>query len=427
MFSLPHCPFCKAEQPDLTLCKHNYSSEVAVDGSTTVRLNSGTRLPGGYEVGEFIGSGGVACVYHAKDSSYPGRRMVVRYHLLHGGKDSDEVYQRFARGIRVVRDMQSPYVPEVYDVGRLNGPKIVYAIMEFIPHTTLGDVLAAHPDRWLLTRQLRTLRLVAKALDAMHQKRLVHRDVKPDNIMVRLGADGEPEHAWLIDFDLVKILEGSEVATTDSEDAGYGPKTQLRRRFGTAAYMSPEVAAGGAAHAGPESDLYALGVILFEMLTGELPFNSERGPRGSPPPNGGYKQYEITQMHIEHAVMPLLGADAIKLPAKVKGLLARLTAKKQELRIRSAEEVVTIIDAALAELEPQSSRDPGQIPEQLPELGRSEPPILVDQQGPTSLLVRFGRLFASVVLFPLVMMGIARRRSRSSERRRSRSGGSRIS
>lgn len=377
MFPLPRCPFCKCEQADLRLCQHGYQRE---DGM--LRLNPGVKLPGGYEIGEFIGSGGVASVYRAKSHRNPGQPLVVRYHAL-GGAKSEEVYQRFVRGIQVIREMKSPYVPEVYDVGRLNEPSIGYAIMDYIPHPTMRDLLISHGAKMHLDRRLRLLRYAAMCLVDPHARRLVHRDVKPDNILVDADEQGEPRHVWLLDFDTVKVLEGSDIEDMVAGSVGGDQllKTMLNKRLGTPEYMSPEVAAGGASHAGPESDLYALGIMLFELLVDELPFDRDRGARGKPGPRR-HAAYEICQLQVSEPVLPLLGKDADRVPASVKKLLAKLTAKKQELRVKSATEVIEMIDSCLAELAAVPSPAPvEQVPRPKPK-PKPGPPPLPEQVGP---------------------------------------------
>lgn len=351
LFPLPRCPFCKAEQGDLRLCSHGYHF---VDG--VLRINPGTKFPGGYEIGDFIGSGGVASVYRAKSHRSPGKPLVVRYHAL-GGAKSEEVFQRFVRGIQVIREMQSPYVPEVYDVGRLNEPSVGYAIMDYIPHPTMRDIMLSHGAKMPLDRRLRLLRFVALALIDPHLRRLVHRDVKPDNILVDADEQGEPRHVWLLDFDTVKILEGSDLSdvvegSVSADNSDQLLRTMLHKRLGTPEYMSPEVAAGGAKDAGPESDLYALGIMLFELITDELPFDRDRGMRGKPN-SRKHAAYEVCQLQVTEPVLPLLGKDADRLDASVKRLLAKLTAKVQKLRVMSANEVVEMIDVCLGELNKQ--------------------------------------------------------------------------
>lgn len=383
MFPLPRCPFCKVEQADLRMCHHGYQRD---DG--LLRLNPGAKLPGGYEVGEFIGSGGVASVYRVKSHRNPGQPLVVRYHAL-GGAKSEEVYQRFVRGIQVIREMRSPYVPDVHDVGRLNEPSIGYAIMDFIPHPTMRDLMERHGSKMPLDRRLRLLRWVALTLVDPHERRLVHRDVKPDNVLVDADEQGEPRHVWLLDFDTVKVLEGSDLhEVVDGSVGSAGPdqallKTMLNKRLGTPEYMSPEVAAGGASHAGPESDLYALGIMLFELLVHELPFDRERGARGRPQPRK-HAAYEVCQLQVAEAVLPLLGEDAEGFPSCVKKLLAKLTAKKQELRVKSATEVVEMIDACLADLskvpEPEPDVEPERPPRPRPK-PVAPPPLPKEQSG----------------------------------------------
>lgn len=331
---LPRCPFCSDEQPDLKLCHHCYSI-----GERGVEIHAGALFPGGLEVGEFVGSGGVASVYRAKSRRRPEEQLVVRFHHL-GKREHNEVFERFQRGIDVVKNLRSPHLPRVYEIGRLEEPPIAFAVMEFIPHPNLRNYLEAQSASLSLRDKLGVLRLIAVALAAPHDSGLVHRDIKPDNIMVEVGPGNQATHIWLLDFDTVRIREHSEL----KEQVKVAKVTQKGRRIGTPEYMAPEVCNGDAKDAGPESDLYSLGIILFEMLTGRVPFDRT-----------DFKVFEIYQAHIEKPVLPLLGPIGNTLPGGVKQLLAKLTAKKQELRVSSAAKVIELVDRCLAELPPEGA------------------------------------------------------------------------
>lgn len=207
-----------------------------------------------YQLIERIGGGGMGDVFRAIDRE-AGRTVAVKVlkeHLV----DSDEFVHRFAREGKLAMQLgRHPHLVTVHDVGRADGRW--YLAMEFLQGQSLSRILRAYP---VLPAQYvaRYIGQIAAALDFMHGQRpapVVHRDVKPGNIMI----DDTARQATLTDFGLARSLAASRVSLTD----------QL---VGTAPYMAPEQTSG---QAGPQADVWSLGVVAFEMLCGRPPFGDD--------------------------------------------------------------------------------------------------------------------------------------------------------
>ena len=208
----------------------------------------------GYRIAELAGRGGMGEVYRAYDLRL-GRSVALK--LLGPRLADDERFRRrFLRESRLAAGLDHPNVIPVFEAGDAEGR--LYIAMRFVEGTDLRRVL--QEERILKpARALELVAPVAGALDAAHRRGLVHRDVKPANVLVarEAGAD-PPEHVYLSDFGLT---------TLSSEPGEAGPFT------GTADYAAPELVTGGRVDG--RSDLYALGCVLFECLTGQPPFNAD--------------------------------------------------------------------------------------------------------------------------------------------------------
>jgi len=163
---------------------------------------------------------------------------------------------RFVREARVAAAIDHPNVVSVLHAGECDGE--LFIAMQYIDGTDLAAVLAGAPGGLELKRALRLLTDAAAALDAVHARGLVHRDVKPANMLI---GRGEPERVYVSDFGLTRLAEGNTRLTSTGQFVG------------TIAYCAPEQIKGD--HVGPAADIYALGCVLFHMLTGRPPFVSE--------------------------------------------------------------------------------------------------------------------------------------------------------
>ncbi|MEW5738339.1 MAG: serine/threonine-protein kinase [Myxococcota bacterium] len=203
---------------------------------------------GVWELLEVLGSGGMGDVYRARHVRL-GREAAVKV-LRDELAAMPDVVQRFFQEARVVNEINHPHIVQIFDF--VEEPRRVYCVMELLQGRSLAQL--AHEDGPLPLR--RTCRLLAQACDALqaaHDRGVVHRDVKPDNLFVTLGADGR-ELLKVLDFGVARRLSGE------------GARTQHGLVLGTPYYMAPEQAAGRAVDA--RADVYALGVALFELISG---------------------------------------------------------------------------------------------------------------------------------------------------------------
>lgn len=207
----------------------------------------GELVDGRYEVVDTLGSGGMADVYLARDEVL-GRDVALK--VLNRRFSGDEGFvERFKREARSAATLSHPNVVQIYDRGEADDGGC-YISMEYLPGGTLQDRISrdAPMDAGVVAG---VAAQIAEALEAAHEGGVIHRDVKPQNVLVTRGGDVK-----VGDFGIAR----AESASSMTGDA----------ILGTAAYMSPEQAAGGPVD--PRSDLYSLGVVMYEMLTGETPF-----------------------------------------------------------------------------------------------------------------------------------------------------------
>ncbi len=213
-------------------------------------LISGTKL-GPYEIQSALGAGGMGEVYRARDTRLD--RTVAIKILPSSLSNNVEARQRFDREARSISSLNHPNICTLYDVGHQDG--IDYLVMEYLEGETLADRLAKGP---LTTEQALKYGIdICNGLERAHKTRVIHRDLKPGNIMLTVSG------AKLMDFGLAKLLE------PDRNEIPALPKT-VTGIVGTAAYMSPEQALGQAVD--QRSDLFSFGIVLFEMFTGSHPW-----------------------------------------------------------------------------------------------------------------------------------------------------------
>ena len=212
---------------------------------------------GDYELLEEIGRGGMGVVYKARQIK--ANRVVALKMILSGAHASQRDLERFRIEGQSVARLQHPNIVQVFDVGEHDGKP--YFALEFCGGGNLARKLAGTPlpsrEAAILLEQL------ARAIAEAHAKGIIHRDLKPANVMLTAG--GEPK---VTDFGLAKQLDAS------SPGSEAGELTQTGAVMGTPSYMAPEQAAGDTKHIGPACDVYALGAILYECLTGRPPFKA---------------------------------------------------------------------------------------------------------------------------------------------------------
>ncbi len=289
--------------------------------SGTTRLLPGHVLADRYQVRNLLGSGGMADVYEAWDTELEEAVAIKVLHPSIGTRD--RMVERFKKEIRLARRVVHPNVCRIYDFGASKDLKFV--TMELLPGTTLEAHIASHPELDLDSR-LTMFREILSGLEAAHQLGIIHRDLKPQNVMVT--PDGRPV---ITDFGIARELDTGDNTTAIGEV------------LGTPAYMAPERMLGGRVDL--RSDIYSLGVILFELATGERPFS-------------GVTIFDMArnQLSIDP---PLPTSLAPNLPLWLEQLILKMLAKQPEDRLQSVAAILT----------------------ELPQTGRIKTVLLVDDDS----------------------------------------------
>src|SRR5881409_1678935 len=264
-----------------------------------------------YEVRRVVGSGGFAEVYEVWDKDLE-RRLAVKV-LRPDVAWTSGMVERFQRETRAAAKLEHPNILPIHFVGE--GEGLAYYAMPFVDGMSLGELLkrsGALPS----DRALAIIIPVLDALDHAHKAGLLHRDIKPDNIMLDV-ARGRP---LPVDFGIARRL-----------DSGTGAGlTQTGLVIGTPHYMSPEQALGDP-NLGPASDLYSFGCVLFQMVTGEPPFDGESSQ----------------QVVGKHIADPPRAASTVNpgVPRELSDVIVRLLAKQPADRFRSAGEVIAVLES----------------------------------------------------------------------------------
>src|SRR3954452_15742966 len=263
-----------------------------------------TVIGGRYEIEQLLGRGGMSEVYCATDKEL-GRRVAIK--LL--APDADTA--RFEREARAVASLAHPNIVQLYDYGQDEGRP--YMVLEYVPGGTLEERLAAAKGKPLPDAEAQAIAAgVAAGLAHAHARGVVHRDLKPANVL--FDEEGRPK---LADFGIARMA------------AGEGTLTEAGTVLGTAAYISPEQASGAPATAA--SDVYSFGVMLYRMVTGRLPFESNdpmelvmMNRDQAPPPITAFRKDPPGLL--ESATMAALEKDPAERPHDGTALLAALGA-----------------------------------------------------------------------------------------------------
>ncbi|MGH9521472.1 MAG: protein kinase domain-containing protein [Terriglobales bacterium] len=274
----------------------------------------GTRL-GPYEIGELIGAGGMGQVYRARDTRLD--RTVAIKILSRDQSLSAEQKQRFEREAKTISSLQHPHICVLYDIGSENG--LDYLVMEYLEGQSLADRLRRGP---LPTEEVLKVGMeIAGALERAHRQGLVHRDLKPGNIMLTKSG------AKLLDFGLAKPAAVAIAAASGEEMPTFaGAQQQVTARgtiVGTFQYMSPEQLQGKEADA--RSDLFALGAVLYEAATGKAAFT-------------GQTQISVMSAILEREPEPVTSISAAS-PAALDYVIRTCLAKDPDQRFQTAHDV----------------------------------------------------------------------------------------
>jgi serine/threonine protein kinase len=223
-------------------------------------LTSGTKL-GPYEIQSPLGAGGMGEVYRARDTRL-SRTVAIKILPAHLSQNA-EAKDRFDREARAISSLSHPNICHLYDVGQQDG--ISYLIMEYLEGETLADRLRKGPLP--LDQVLKLGAEICEGLEKAHRSGVVHRDLKPSNVMLTKSG------AKLMDFGLAKATAVGAGASSDSVATMSQPLTAEGTIVGTFQYMSPEQVEGK--EADPRSDIFSLGAVLYEMVTGKRAFEGK--------------------------------------------------------------------------------------------------------------------------------------------------------
>lgn len=268
----------------------------------------GSVLSERYRINDRLATGGMGSVYLATDQRLdrPVALKVLKEELA----EDDRFVERFRREARAAGALSHPNIAGVFDFG--HDGKRYYIVMELAQGQDLARVLREEgplsPER-----SVRIASQIAQALEHAHSAGVVHRDIKPPNVII-----GDDDRVKVTDFGIARAIGESTLTATGSV-------------LGTAHYISPEQAGGG--EVGPPADIYALGIVLYEMLTGSLPFT-------------GDSALAVAMRHVSDPVPPP-GDLNPQVPETLDRVVDRATAKDPQQRFRSAREMAEALDAAV--------------------------------------------------------------------------------
>jgi eukaryotic-like serine/threonine-protein kinase len=269
----------------------------------------GMQLSGRYRLDAQIGAGGMSTVYRAFDQTLE-RKVAIKLMHREIASDSDQL-ERFRREARAVAQLSHPHIVGVIDAGEDEGRP--YIVFEYVEGETLKERIR-RMGRLPISEAVAYAIEIARALGVAHARHIVHRDVKPQNVLI-----DEEGSAKVTDFGIARTLD-EEGLTADG------------RVLGTTDYVSPEQALGQPVTG--QSDLYSLGIVLYEMLTGEVPFKGE-------------SQVAVAMKHVRE-MLPDVQAKRPEVSAALAAVVDTATAKEQENRYADDAELIADLEDVLA-------------------------------------------------------------------------------
>ena len=276
-------------------------------------LTKGQQL-GSYVIVDLLGAGGMGEVYLAKDSRLD--RTVALKVLAPDVASDKRRMQRFRQEAKVASSLNQPNILTIFEFGEIDG--LTFLATEYIDGTTLRDYL--HNKELKLGEVLDIAIQVLAALDAAHEPHIVHRDIKPENVMIRR----RDRVVKVLDFGLAKLTEKrSSVLTNEESEAATEFKTAPHTLMGTVNYMSPEQAR--AQTVDERTDIWSTGVMLYEMLTGSMPFK------------GATSSHTIVQI-LEKDPVPL--RQQVKVPVELERIVFKAMAKSPDDRYQTAKDML---------------------------------------------------------------------------------------
>ncbi len=314
-------------------CKSSYPHDYAVcprDGTPLEEAGvwtEGTVVRGKYQILSKIGEGGMGAVYKARHQRF-GELRALKVISAQLSGDAN-ILKRFEKEAVLTRKLQHPNAVRVEDIDEAEDGR-PFIVMEYIEGRSLKDAIQAQ-GTILPARALAIGKQVASALDAAHQLGMVHRDIKPENIVLVEAPSGE--EAKVLDFGIARIRD------IGAEQLGGRSLTETGVIIGSPPYMSPEQAMGlKGDQLDGRSDLYSLGVVMYQMLTGALPLKADT-------------TMEMLMAHIHTPPIPIREARPdLQVPDSVGRLVMGLLEKKPESRPQSAKALIEAIDRVEKEL-----------------------------------------------------------------------------
>src|SRR3954467_15784231 len=268
----------------------------------------GKRLSGRYKILDMIGGGGMANVYLAHDMILD-REVAVKMLRLDFAND-EEFIRRFHREAQSATSLTHPNIVSIYDVGEEDS--LYYIVMEYVNGQTLKQYINQHSSL-RVEKALDIMMQLTSAISHAHQNHIIHRDIKPHNILIDRNGSVK-----ITDFGIAMALSATSITQTNSV-------------LGSVHYLSPEQARGGMANR--KSDIYSIGIVMFELLTGRLPFSGESA-------------VSIALKHLQ-SVTPSVRRWNSAIPQSVENIVLKATAKDQFHRYESVEEMEADIRTAL--------------------------------------------------------------------------------